>query len=257
MSIATACASGNNAIGEAARMIRAGVADAMITGGAEAGILPVVIAGFAAMGALSLRNESPETASRPFDATRDGFVPAEGAAILVLEALDHALARGATIYGEFLGYGTSADAYHISAPHENGEGAILAMRWALEDAGLKAADIAYVNAHGTSTPLNDSAETAALKQVFGTGAYAVPVSSTKSLHGHMLGATSAVEAVLAVRAMNEGIIPATSNLQTPDPACDLDYVVDGPRAHAFENFMSNGFGFGGHNAVIVIGKYRP
>ena len=256
MSIATACASSNNALGEATEMIRRGTADVMISGGAEAGIVPLCIAGFNAMGALSTRNESPETASRPFDATRDGFVPAEGAAIIILEALDHALARGATIYAEFLGYGTSADAYHISAPAENGVGAIAAMATALENAGLTAADIDYVNAHGTSTPLNDKSETAALKKVFAERIYNIPVSSTKSLHGHLLGATSAVEAVICLKAMREGVIPATHNYEHADPECDLDYVVNSPREQSFNTFMSNGFGFGGHNAVVIMGKYK-
>ena len=255
MSIATACASSNNALGEAAQMIRRGVADVMISGGAEAGIVPLCVAGFNAMGALSTRNDSPETASRPFDATRDGFVPAEGAAIIILEGLEHALARGATIYGEFLGYGTSADAYHISAPAENGAGAIAAMKAALDDAGLSTAGIDYVNAHGTSTPLNDKSETAALKKVFAERIYDIPVSSTKSLHGHLLGATSAVEAAICLKAMGAGVVPATHNYEHPDPDCDLDYVTNSPRQQNFNTFMSNGFGFGGHNAVVVIGKY--
>ena len=207
------------------------------------------------MGALSTRNDDPEAASRPFDADRDGFVPAEGAAVLILETLDRALDRGAFIYGELLGYGTSADAYHISAPHENGEGAILAMQRALEMAGLQPEDVGYINAHGTGTALNDAAETAAVKAVFGEKAYDIPVSSTKSQHGHLLGATSAVEAAISVKAMAEGILPATVNRERPDPACDLDYVADGPRKQAFDIFMSNGFGFGGHNATIVVGKY--
>jgi 3-oxoacyl-[acyl-carrier-protein] synthase II len=256
MSIATACASSNNALGEAAQMIRRGAADVMISGGAEAGIVSLCIAGFNAMGALSTRNESPQTASRPFDATRDGFVPAEGAAIIILEGLEHALARGATIYGEFLGYGTSADAYHISAPAENGAGAIAAMTAALTDAGLTTADIDYINAHGTSTSLNDKSETAALKKVFTERIYGIPVSSTKSLHGHLLGATSAVEAIISLKAMGAGVIPATHNYEHPDPDCDLDYVANSPRQQSFNTFMSNGFGFGGHNAVVVMGKYN-
>ena len=256
LSIATACASSNNALGEAAEIIRRGDADVMVSGGAEAGMVPLCVAGFNAMGALSTRNDSPETASRPFDATRDGFVPAEGSAILILEALAHAEARGATILGEFMGYGTSADAYHISAPHENGEGAIRAMNMALADAGLEPAGIDYINAHGTSTSLNDKSETAALKKVFGESVYDTPVSSTKSLHGHLLGSTSAVEAIISLKAMAEDTIPATFNYETPDPECDLDYVPNSPRKQPFDTFMSNGFGFGGHNAVVVMGKFK-
>ena len=240
--------------GKLAEMIRRGDADVMLGGGSEAGMVPLCIAGFNAMGALSTRNDSPETASRPFDATRDGFVPAEGAAIVVLEELEHARARGATILAEFMGYGTSADAYHISAPHENGEGAIRAMHMALQDAGLEPAGVDYINAHGTSTSLNDKSETAALKSVFGEQIYNVPVSSTKSLHGHLLGSTSAVEAVISLKGMQESTIPGTFNYETPDPECDLDYVTNASREQSFDTFMSNGFGFGGHNAVVVMGK---
>lgn len=254
MSIATACASSNNAMGEAARMVADGSADVMLTGGTEAGILPLCIAGFNAMGALSTRNETPETASRPFDRTRDGFVPGEGATVLVLEALEHAQARGAHIYGEFLGYGTSADAYHISAPLENGAGAVQAMQAALASANLTPGDIDYINAHGTSTQLNDSSETAAVKQVFGDHAYNIPLSSTKSMHGHLLGSTSALEALIAIKAMEAGLIPPTINYETQDPACDLDYVPNTARPHTINTFMSNGFGFGGHNATVVMGR---
>ncbi|MCL4869417.1 MAG: beta-ketoacyl-ACP synthase II [Anaerolineae bacterium] len=257
MSIATACASSNNAIGEAFRQIVRGDADVMVTGGAEAGVLPLTVAGFNAMGALSTsHNDCPETASRPFDRDRDGFVPGEGAAILILETLDHALARGAKIYGEMLGYGTSADAYHISAPPDDGSGAVHSMRRALQDAGLQPGQIEYVNAHGTSTPLNDKAETIALKALFGEAAYNIPISSSKSMHGHLMGAGSALEAVIAIKGMEANIIPPTINYQTPDPDCDLDYVPNQARAAAFNNFMSNGFGFGGHNATIIVGKYR-
>ncbi len=256
MAIATACASGNNAIGEAARMVQRGAAEIMLTGGCEAALYPVTIAGFNNMGALSTRNDEPQRACRPFDSTRDGFVPSEGAAILVLEALDHALARGARIYGEFLGYGTSADAFHISAPHENGEGAILAMRRALEDAGVPPVAIGYINAHGTSTPLNDASETAAIKQVLGEHAYDVAISSTKSMHGHLLGATSALEALISIKALNDGLLPPTINYEHPDPECDLDYVPNAARPRDFQAFMSNGFGFGGHNAVIVVGRHE-
>jgi len=256
MSIATACASSNNAIGEAFRNIVRGDADVMVSGGAEAGVLPLTVSGFNAMGALSSsHNDDPETASRPFDKERDGFVPAEGAAILILEEREHALARGAKIYGEILGYGTSADAYHISAPPDDGSGAVLSMRRALKDAGMEAGHIEYINAHGTSTPLNDKAETVALKALFGEKAYDIPISSTKSMHGHLMGAGSALEAIIAIKGMAEGLIPPTINYEHPDPECDLDYVPNTARAMPFKNFMSNGFGFGGHNATIIIGKY--
>ncbi|MBP8002892.1 MAG: beta-ketoacyl-ACP synthase II [Chloroflexi bacterium] len=256
MSIATACASSNNAIGEAFRNIERGDADVMISGGAEAGVLPLTVSGFNAMGALTTsRNDCPENASRPFDRERDGFVPGEGASILILEELEHALARGAKIYGEMLGYGTSADAYHISAPPEDGSGAVHSMRRALRDAGMEPGQIAYINAHGTSTPLNDKAETVALKALFGEKVYDIPISSSKSMHGHLMGAGSALEAVIAIKGMEAGIIPPTINYEFPDPDCDLDYVPNTARATPFQNFMSNGFGFGGHNATIIVGKY--
>lgn len=255
MSVATACATGNNALGEAAEMIRRGAADVMLAGGAEAAIFPLVIAGFGVMGALSTRNDEAECASRPFDARRDGFVTGEGAAVLVLEAYDHALARGATILGEFLGYGTSADAYHISAPAESGEGAVRAMQAALENAGITAEQIDYINAHGTSTPLNDRSETAALKRLLGERAYDVPVSSTKAIHGHLLGASGALEAVITLKALAEGCIPPTAHYQEPDPDCDLDYVPNVARAAEIEIAMSNSFGFGGHNATIILAKF--
>ncbi|MDX1615751.1 MAG: beta-ketoacyl-ACP synthase II [Candidatus Promineifilaceae bacterium] len=256
MAIATACAAGNNALGEAAKMIQRGAAEVMLAGGAEAPLLPVVIAGFNATGALSTYEGDPRRASRPFDANRDGFVTGEGAAIMVLEELDHALARDAHIYAEFLGYGTSADAYHISAPAEDGAGAILAMRGALADAGLAPADIGYINAHGTGTTLNDASETAAIKRVFGQQAYDIPVSSTKSIHGHLLGAAGALEALICVKALQEQVLPPTINYETPDPDCDLDYVPNEARAAEFERVLSNGFGLGGHNATIVLGRYR-
>jgi 3-oxoacyl-[acyl-carrier-protein] synthase II len=255
MSVATACATGNNALGEAAEMIRRGAADVMVAGGAEAAILPLVIAGFGVMGALSTYNEDPPRASRPFDAQRDGFVTGEGAAVLVLEAYDHALARGATILGELLGYGTSADAYHISSPSEGGEGAVRAMQAALDNAGLTAEAIDYINAHGTSTPLNDRSETAALKQLLGERAYEVPLSSTKAIHGHLLGAAGALEAIISLKALAEGCIPPTANYEHPDPDCDLDFVPNVARAADLRVVMSNSFGFGGHNAVLIFGKY--
>lgn len=255
MAVATACATGNNAIGEAARMVRFGFADVMVAGGSEASILPLAIAGFSVMGAISTRNDRPEQASRPFDKGRDGFVPAEGSAILILEALDHALARGAKIYGEFLGYGTSADAYHISMPAENGSGAVLSMQRALADAGLTPVGIDYINAHGTSTDLNDKAETAAIKKVFGERAYDIPVSSTKSMHGHLLGATGALEALICLKTIESGFLPPTINYETPDPNCDLDYVPNVSRPGHIRTALSNGFGLGGHNATIILGHY--
>jgi 3-oxoacyl-[acyl-carrier-protein] synthase II len=254
MSIATACATGNNVIGEAAKVIQRGAADVMIAGGSEACILPLVFAGFSVMGALSTRNDDPQRASRPFDKDRDGFVTSEGAAVLIMEEREHALARGAHIYGEVLGYGTSADAYHISMPAENGEGAILAMQMALDDAGLAPTDIDYVNAHGTSTELNDKGETAAIKTVLGEHAYNVPVSSTKSMHGHLLGAAGVLEALICLKSMEHGLLPPTINYETPDPRCDLDYVPNTARPADVNVIMSNGFGLGGHNATIILGK---
>lgn len=254
MSVATACATGNNALGEAAEMIRRGAADVMVAGGAEAAIFPLVIAGFGVMGALSTRNDEAECASRPFDGRRDGFVTGEGAAVLILEAYDHALERGATILGEFLGYGTSADAYHISAPAEGGEGAVRAMQAALDNAGITAEQIDYINAHGTSTPLNDRSETAALKLLLGRRAYEVPVSSTKAIHGHLLGASGALEAVITLKALAEGCVPPTAHYQQSDPDCDLDYVPNVAQAAEIQIAMSNSFGFGGHNATIILSK---
>lgn len=249
----TACASGNNALGEAARLIQQGAAEAVVTGGAEACVLPLAIAGFGAMGAVSTRNDAPQAASRPFDLHRDGFVVSEGAAVLVLEPLDLAQARGAMIYGELIGYGSTADAYHITTPAEGGAGAARAMRLALKDAGVTAVD--YINAHGTSTTLNDQSETAAIKTVFGEAAYEIPVSSTKSAHGHLLGATGALEAILCLQALREGVIPPTINYETPDPACDLDYVPNVARPAALELAMSNTFGLGGHNATLIFRRW--
>ncbi|MFO7683198.1 MAG: beta-ketoacyl-ACP synthase II [Chloroflexota bacterium] len=256
LGIYTACATGNNALGEAAVTIQRGAADVMLAGGAEACILPLTLAGFGVMGAISTQNENPPQASRPFDANRDGFVVSEGAAILVLESLDHALKRGAHIYGELTGYGASADAFHISMPAENGGGAAQAMRLALADAGLTPADIDAINAHGTSTPLNDKMETAAIKTVYGESANEIPISSTKSMHGHLLGATGALEAILCLKSMETGWLPPTINYETPDPACDLDYVANAGRKTAVSHIMSNTFGFGGHNATLVFSKYR-
>ncbi len=254
LAVYTACATGNNALGEAAAMIRRGAADIMLAGGTEACILPLALAGFSSMGAISTRNDEPGRASRPFDAGRDGFVVSEGAAVLVLEEREHALARGATIHGEFLGYGTSADAYHITMPGEGGEGAAASMRAALRDAGLATGDIDYINAHGTSTPLNDRAESAAIRRLFGQRAYEMPVSSTKSMTGHLLGAGGALEAIICLMALRDGVVPPTINYEQPDPDCDLDYVPNAARAAGLRVVMSNAFGLGGHNATIILGK---
>ena len=256
MALATACASGNNAIGEALEMIRRGAADAMIAGGSEAALVPVAMAGMNVMTALSTRNDDPETASRPFDKDRDGFLMGEGAGMLILESLEHAQARGATILGEVSGYGTTDDAHHISAPAENGAGAAIAMKLAVENANLSLTDIGYINAHGTSTPLNDKSETAAIKTVFGEQAYNIPVSSTKSMTGHLLGASGAIEAVFCILAMREEILPPTINYSTPDPECDLDYVPNRPRKASPKHVMSNSFGFGGHNATLIFSRFH-
>lgn len=256
MAVVTACATGTNALGEAAATIRRGAADVMIAGGAEAAIVSLAMAGMNVMGALSARNDDPETASRPFDKNRDGFVMAEGAGILILENEEHAKARGARILCEFKGYGTTDDAHHISAPAENGAGAALSMSLALKDAGLKPEDIGYINAHGTSTPLNDKSETAAIKTVFGEHAYNVPISSTKSMTGHMLGASGAVEAAACVKVFEHNILPPTAHYSTPDPECDLDYVPNQPREAQPDNVMSNSFGFGGHNATLILSRYK-
>jgi len=253
MCVTSACASSANAIGEATEMIRRGAADVILAGGAEAGIVPVALAGFNVMGAVSTRNDAPGRASRPFDAQRDGFVMGEGAAILVLEALEHAQARDAHIYAEVLGYGASADAFHITAPDETGDGAARAMRLALADAGLPPEAVGYINAHGTSTILNDKTETQAIKQVFGERAYDLPISSTKSMHGHLLGAAGAVEAVICVKALQTGVLPPTINYEYPDPECDLDYIPNTARHMRVRLVMSNSFGFGGHNASLLFG----
>lgn len=255
LSLATACATANDAIGQGAAMIRNNIVDIMVAGGTDAAILPLVVAGFGNMGALSTRNDDPSGASRPFDRERDGFVMSEGAGILVLEALDHAITRGATVYGELLGYGATADAYHISSPAEDGEGAVRAIRAALADAGLTPDDIDYINAHGTSTKLNDRSETAAIRTAFGSRASAVPVSSTKSAHGHLLGAAGGLEAIITLRALTADIVPPTINYIHPDPDCDLDVVPNVARPVPLQRAMSNSFGFGGHNAVLIFGVY--
>jgi 3-oxoacyl-[acyl-carrier-protein] synthase II len=256
MAIATACASGTNALGEAVEMIRRGAADAMIAGAAEAALTAIAMAGMNAMTALSTRNDDPLTASRPFDKNRDGFMMGEGAGMLILEALEHAQARGANILCEFSGYGTTDDAHHISAPAEDGAGAANSMRLALENAGLALTDIDYINAHGTSTYLNDKSETSAIKTVFGEQAYKIPISSTKSMTGHLLGASGAVEAVVCALAMQDNILPPTINYETPDPACDLDYIPNQARKAEPRHIMSNSFGFGGHNATLILSRFE-
>lgn len=251
----SACSSGADAIGEACEIIKRGDAQAMLAGGAEACITPIAIAGFNTAGALSTRNDEPQKASRPFDAQRDGFVMGEGAAVLVLESLPHALKRGANILAEVVSYGATSDAYHITQPAAGGEGGAKAMQLALRKAGIEPKEIDYINAHGTSTPLNDKAETMAIKAVFGDDAYRIPVSSTKSMVGHMIGAAGAIEAMVCVLAIQHGVIPPTTNLTNPDPECDLDYVPHVARQKRVRTALSNSFGFGGHNSVLVVREY--
>jgi 3-oxoacyl-[acyl-carrier-protein] synthase II len=253
----SACSSSNHAIGASLNAIRRGEADVMIAGGAEAGIGEIPVGAFCAMRALSTkRNDEPEKASRPFDAERDGFVMGDGAGMLVLEALDHARARGATIHAEVVGYGATDDASHITLPAPGGRGAVESMRIALEDAGLGSGDVDYINAHGTSTPPNDRSETAAIKTLFAERAYRIPVSSTKSMTGHLMGAGGGIEAIATIRAIQTGIVPPTINLEHPDPDCDLDYVPNEAREHEVEVGMSNSFGFGGHNATLVFRRWE-
>lgn len=254
--IVTACASSTNAIGEAYKTVQRGDADIMITGGTEASITPLSLAGFCAMKALSTRNDDPKTASRPFDKDRDGFVMGEGAGMLIIEDLEHAVNRGAQIYGEIVGYGASGDAYHITAPAPDADGAYRAMLMAVEDAGIKPCNIDYINAHGTSTGLNDKLETLAIKRLLEEDASKVAVSSTKSMMGHLLGAAGAVEAIACLMAIDEGIIPPTINYTTPDEECDLDYVPNKARNKEIVYAMSNSLGFGGHNASIILKKYK-
>jgi len=249
--VSTACATGGNAIGDAMRLIQRGDADAMIAGGAEAAITPLSVAGFCAMKAMSTRNADPQRAARPFDATRDGFVMGEGAGVVILEALEVAERRGARIYAELVGYGMSADAFHITQPDPEADGASRSMRNALHDAQMEPEAIDYINAHGTSTPYNDRTETIAIKQVFGAHARRVPVSSTKSMMGHLLGAAGGVEFIACVLAIDRGVIPPTINYEHPDPECDLDYVPNTPREARITTAMSNAFGFGGHNAILI------
>ncbi len=252
----TACASGTCAIGDAARIIAGGYADIMIAGGVDAAVTPLCVAGFNAMQAISTRNEEPEKASRPFDRDRDGFVISEGCGLVVLEALPRALEKGARIYGELAGYGSTSDAFHMAAPPPGHEGAARCMRAALHDAGMDASGIDYINAHGTSTALNDAYETEAIKAVFGEYARRLAVSSTKSMTGHLLGATGGLEAILALKAIVDGILPPTINLDHPDPACDLDYVPHQARKMEIRAAMSNTFGFGGVNAVLIFRKFE-
>jgi len=252
----SACASSAHAIGDAFRLIRYGDADVMIVGGSEAPIIPTAVAGFSSMKALSTRNDEPEKASRPFDRDRDGFVMGEGAAVLVLEEYEHAMRRGAKIYAELVGYGATADAYHITAPCVDGEGAVKCMLRALKDARLSPDEVDYINAHGTSTKLNDAVETLAIKKVFGERAYKIPVSSTKSMIGHLLGAAGAIEAVATIMTIHTGIIHPTINYENPDPECDLDYVPNEARKKEVNVAISNSFGFGGHNVCLVFKKFE-
>ena len=255
--VCTACAAGTHAIGESFRLIREGYADLMISGGTEGLITPLTVAGFAVMKALSTKfNDTPEKASRPFEAKRDGFVIAEGAGVLILEELEHARARGAKIYAEIIGYGLNGDAYHMTAPTPEGEGPARCMELALKDAGISPEEVDYINAHGTSTPLNDAAETKAIKKVFGEWAQKIPVSSTKSMTGHLLGGAGGIEAVFTVKTITEGIIPPTINYEEPDPECDLDYVPNEARKAKVRVAMSNSFGFGGTNAVIIFKAFE-
>ena len=250
--VATACAAGSNAIGDAYRLIQMGLADAMVCGGAESAITPLGVAGFASAKALSFRNDDPATASRPFDAERNGFVIGEGAGVLVLESLEHARARGAEILAEVVGYGMTCDAHHITSPSPGGIGGAEAMRLALADARIEAAAVDYVNAHGTSTQANDSNETAAIKSALGDRAYQIPVSSTKSMTGHLLGGSGGIEAVAAVLAIGHNLVPPTINYQNPDPACDLDVVPNQAREQTLNVVLSNSFGFGGHNVCLAF-----
>ncbi len=255
-SVVTACASGTNAIGEAYKLIQRGDADLMLTGGAESSITPLGIAGFCSMKAMSTRNDDPKTASRPFDKDRDGFIMGEGSGVLLLESLDHALSRGATIYGEVVGFGSSADAYHITSPSPGGEGAARSMKMALRDAGIEASQVAYVNAHGTSTPFNDKFETLAIESVFGEHAKDLMVSSTKSMTGHLLGASGAVEAIACLLGIYEGYVHGTMSIQNVDPELGLNYLPNQGVEAVVDYALSNSLGFGGHNATLILAKYK-
>lgn len=254
--IVTACATGAHCIGDATRVIQYGDADVMVAGGTEANLTPLTVGGFNAMKALSTRNDAPEKASRPFERDRDGFVVAEGSGIVILEEMEHALKRGATIYAEVAGYGYNGDAYHITAPCPDGEGSTNCMRMALRDAGMAPEEIDYINAHGTSTKLNDFTETLSIKKIFGDRAYKIPVSSTKSMTGHLLGAAGAIEAVFSVLSIRDQICPPTINYENADPECDLDYVPKVARKHAISTVLSNSFGFGGTNCTLVFRKFE-
>ncbi len=254
--LCTACAAGSHAIGEAFKAIQHGVSDIMITGGAESVITPLALGGFSALKALSTRNDEPEKASRPFDKERDGFIIGEGSGMLVIEELSHAKSRGAKIYAEIIGYGLTGDAYHMTAPPPDGEGGVRCMEMALKDAGISYKDVDYINAHGTSTPLNDVCETNAIKTVFKERAKEIPVSSTKSMTGHLLGGAGGVEAVFCVKAIEDEIIPPTINYEVADPECDLDYVPNKPRRQRLNVVMSNSFGFGGTNAVLIFKRFE-
>ena len=254
--VVTACATSNNSIGEAWRLIRDDEADVILAGGSEAACVPLGLGGFGAMRALSTRNDDPQRASRPFDKDRDGFVLGEGAGVVIVEELEHAKKRGATILAELTGYGLSSDAYHMTSPPPGGSGAAKAMRHTLKRAKVSAGEIDYINAHGTSTPVGDLAETDAIKSVFGPNAKTVAVSSTKSMTGHLLGAAGAAELIFCIKVIEQGIIPPTINLDNPDPACDLDYVPHKPREQKVDIAMSNSFGFGGHNATVLVRRFN-
>ncbi len=256
LSIVTACATGTHSIGDATRAIQYGDADVMVAGGTEANLTPLTVGGFNAMKALSTRNDNPKGASRPFDKDRDGFVIAEGSGIVVLEELEHALKRGAKIYAEIAGYGYNGDAYHITAPAPDGEGFIRCIRMALRDAGLSPDEIDHINAHGTSTDLNDQTETLAIKTVFKEKAYKMPISATKSMVGHLLGAAGAVEAIFSILAIRDNMCPPTINYETPDPDCDLDYVPNKARSHSVNIVLSNSFGFGGTNGTLIFRRFE-
>ena len=256
-SVVTACATGNHAIGDALKIIQRNDADVMIAGGSEAIIVPLTFAGFCQMKAMSTRNDDPPRASRPFDAGRDGFVCGEGGGLLVLESLEHALARDARIYAEVVGYGMTGDAYHMTAPDPDADGAARAMSLAVRDAGIEPSTVGYINAHGTSTPYNDKSETMAIKRVFGEHARKLAVSSTKSMTGHLLGAAGGIEAIATTLAIHHGVLPPTINYEKPDPDCDLDYVPNQARKQDVDVALSNAFGFGGTNATVVFRKYRP
>ena len=256
-SVASACASSNHAIGMALKIIQMGLADVIVTGGSEATITPLGMSGFAALKALSTRNDAPAKASRPFEKDRDGFIMGEGSGVFVMEALEHALARGAKIYAEMLGFGMNDDGYHITAPDPTGDGPMLTMKLALDDAGLKPEQVSYINAHGTSTAYNDLTETKAIKKLFGDHAKKLAISSTKSMLGHLLGGSGSVELLAVIMSIRDNIVHPTINYETPDPECDLDYVPNQPRKMDVNVVLSNSFGFGGHNATLCVGKYRP